>query len=114
MIRPIDANALIAEYDRIHVGPPGKARKLIEDAPTIEPERTGKWIPCSERFPEEGKDVLAAVYFEGVKGFKPCHYVDIASRIDNEWSSDSDEHKIARDKHHIIAWMPLPEPYVEG
>lgn len=58
--------------------------------------------------------MLAAVYFEGVKGFKPCHYVDIASRIDNEWSSDSDEHKIARDKHHIIAWMPLPEPYVEG
>ena len=34
--RLIDANALIAEYDRVHVGEPGKARKLIEDAPTID------------------------------------------------------------------------------
>lgn len=37
-MRLIDADALIAEYDRVHVGPPGGARKLIEDAPTIEPE----------------------------------------------------------------------------
>lgn len=34
--RLIDANALIAEYDLVHVGEPGKARKLIEDAPTVE------------------------------------------------------------------------------
>lgn len=44
-MRPIDADALIEEYDRVHVGPPGRARKLIEDAPTIETERkTGRWI----------------------------------------------------------------------
>lgn len=43
-MRLIDGDALIAEYDRVHIGEPGKARKLIEDAPTIEPERTGKWI----------------------------------------------------------------------
>lgn len=29
----IDRNALLAEYDRQHEGEPGKARKLIEDAP---------------------------------------------------------------------------------
>lgn len=34
--RLIDANALIDEYDRVHIGEPGKARKLIEDAPTVE------------------------------------------------------------------------------
>ena len=33
--RLIDADALIAEYDRVHIGEPGKARKLMEDAPTI-------------------------------------------------------------------------------
>lgn len=43
-MRLIDADALITEYDRVHIGEPGKARKLIEDAPTIEPERTGHWI----------------------------------------------------------------------
>ena len=34
--RLIDANALITEYDRVHVGEPGKARKLIADAPTVD------------------------------------------------------------------------------
>lgn len=34
--RLIDANALTAEYDRVHIGEPGKARKLMEDAPTID------------------------------------------------------------------------------
>ena len=44
-MRLIDADALIEEYDRVHVGPPGGARKLMEDAPTIEPERKkAKWI----------------------------------------------------------------------
>ena len=33
--RLIDANALIEEYDRVHIGEPGKARKLIADAPTV-------------------------------------------------------------------------------
>lgn len=43
-MRPIDADALLSEYDRVHEGPPGRARKLIEQAPTIEPERKkGHW-----------------------------------------------------------------------
>lgn len=32
----IDDDALIAEYDRVHVGAPGGARKLIEEATTID------------------------------------------------------------------------------
>ena len=32
----ISRNALIAEYDRVHIGEPGKARKLIADAPTVD------------------------------------------------------------------------------
>lgn len=35
-MRLIDADALLAEYDRKHEGEPGKARKLIEDAPTVD------------------------------------------------------------------------------
>lgn len=40
----IDRAALIAEYDRVHIGEPGGARKLIEEAPTIEERKTGKWL----------------------------------------------------------------------
>ena len=32
----ISRKALLAEYDRVHIGEPGKARKLIEDAPTVD------------------------------------------------------------------------------
>lgn len=34
----INREALLAEYDRVHVGPPGGARKLIEEAPEVKPK----------------------------------------------------------------------------
>ena len=47
--RLIDANALIAEYDRVHIGEPGKARKLIEDAPTVEAVEIVRCRDCKHR-----------------------------------------------------------------
>ena len=36
---------LLAEYDRQHKGPPGRARKIIEEVPAIVPDKkTGHWI----------------------------------------------------------------------
>lgn len=40
----ISRQALLAEYDRLHVGEPGRARKMIEDAPSAQPE------PISEEY----------------------------------------------------------------
>lgn len=42
----ISRRALLAEYDKNHVGPPGGARRLIESAPAVEatPVARGKWI----------------------------------------------------------------------
>lgn len=42
----ISRKALLAEYDRVHVGPPGGARKLIEEAPAADvvPVVHGWWI----------------------------------------------------------------------
>ena len=42
----ISRRALIAEYDRVHIGEPGGARKLIEDAPTVDAVEVvhGRWI----------------------------------------------------------------------
>lgn len=39
----ISRSWLLAEYDKRHKGPPGGARKLIEEAPSAQPKR-GKWI----------------------------------------------------------------------
>ena len=46
----ISRKALIAEYDRVHIGEPGKARKLMVDAPTVDAVEVvhGRW----ERFEE--------------------------------------------------------------
>lgn len=50
----IERNALLAEYDRAHKGPPGGARKLILDAPAadVAEVRHGEW----------GKEVWTRTY----------------------------------------------------
>ena len=84
-----------------------------EDIPSAEPGR--KWIPVTEALPKEDEEVLVTVHFDGYKdkftNLKPNNYVGIASHIDGEWSSYDDEYKVASNKHHVIAWMPLPEPW---
>ena len=70
-----------------------------------------KWIPISERLPEEDEEVLVTVRFDGYRDVKPCVYVEVANRIGDKWTSFTDEFKGARRNHHVIAWMPLPEPY---
>lgn len=41
----IDRNALIAEYDRVHVGEAGKARQLMVEAQEVDavPVKHGRW-----------------------------------------------------------------------
>lgn len=47
MTEYINKQALLAEYDCVHVGPPGGARKLIEEAPPadVAPVVHGRWEP---------------------------------------------------------------------
>ena len=64
-MRLIDADALLAEYDRQHEGEPGKARKLIEDAPTI-------YRPTSSQF----KRMAVQLGYEKVVHCRECkHHV---------------------------------------
>ena len=39
---------LLAEYDRVHIGEPGKARKLIEDAPTVDAVEVVRCKDCKQ------------------------------------------------------------------
>ena len=51
MGRLIEKEKLIAEYDRVHVGPPGGARKLMEEAeevPAIKLEWIGEYLAWLE------------------------------------------------------------------
>lgn len=52
-----------------------------------------RWIPCSERLPEENEHVLASLKNGEIEG---CAF----------W-------KESLFWQNVIAWMPLPEPYKE-
>lgn len=76
---------------------------IIQALPSAEPERkTGKWIPCSERLPED--DVEVFIYlFE-----RSAPY--IAWVEDCRWYTEDFE---VKKENYPTAWLPLPEPYRE-
>lgn len=88
-----------------------KLLMLIVRLPSAEPER--KWTPVTEALPEEDTEVLVTVRFDGTKNVKPSVYVETASQINGTWTSYSDEWKVSPNRHHVIAWIPLPEAWRE-
>ena len=79
----------------------------------VKKPKTGKWIPCSERLPEEdhwaggsGKqfsdNVLVSIYNSDDED----EWVDVSQLIDGEWIMGFPPRYCK-----IVAWMPLPEPY---
>ena len=75
--------------------------QIIDEQPTIEPEQ--RWIPCSERLPEDDIKVLVT---------DEDGYIYIAYYDYNEWSDDPKiEWWTGEFRIYPIAWMPLPEPW---
>lgn len=101
----ISRSALLDAYDKAHKGPPGGARKLIENAPAVE---FPCWISVDERLPDtipcnagtayseaiialtSGRKVAKAIY-DGTLFFGAFDY----------WGCEPTE--------RVTHWMPLPE-----
>lgn len=75
----------------------------------MEMPKTGGWIPCSERLPDESGDYLTTIQDGRV------HYVDKNwfAHIDDYYLEESEWRELC-DGEEVIAWMPLPVPYKEG
>ena len=74
----------------------------IMDLPSVEQEP--KWIPISERLPEDEQEILFSTKTGRVHSGK-YHDDDSA----NQWYSHRD--KCRAWNNVVSAWMPLPEPY---
>lgn len=70
-----------------------------------------RWIPCSERLPEE-RDWYLAVFREKDTGFQLIPRV-ADYRGENTWDIIDNNILVKeyRDILECVAWMPLPEPY---
>lgn len=97
-------------------------RKLKERIAELEKDR---WIPCSERLPDDGYDrfymctvenheedpPMFCQYEEGY-GFGFWNYIydeHTLGFVDSEFKTNEE---LGYEK--VVAWMPLPEPYKEG
>ena len=82
----------------------------IKKLPSIQPEQ--RWIPVSERLPENGRQVL--VYARSVH-FALAKYDEMREAdgtYKKQWVT-FDSWKPFYTIKNVIAWMPLPEPYEE-
>ena len=75
--------------------------KHLEQMPPAQPEQ--RWIPCSERLPRQGQEVICQCRADMIKVLKLDAYGD--------WYQDANHCYMGG---FVIAWMPLPEPYKEG
>ena len=103
----ISRKALLAEYDRVHVGPPGGARKLIEEAPAVQ-----RWIPVSERLPKPYMDVITLrldLLNEKYHAVGLEYIMLHGTENIPMWSKDH-----LTWKNNVTHWMPLPEPPKEN
>ena len=85
-------------------------------------QKAGRWIPCSERLPEE-RDWCLAVFEEVDTGFIGIPYIaeylmgnhTIATTEDgwiiHNCTDIENEYAEYYKKLRCVAWQPLPEPY---
>lgn len=110
-----------SEYDQERHCCPRWNRVIRQTLKDAQPERkTGEWIPCSERLPEEdfwsgrGRQFSEHVLVTIVnRGNDDERFTDIAQTVDGIWqlSHDVDGDCSLPNWCEVIAWMPLPEPY---
>ena len=87
----------------------------------IEFVKAPQWIPCSERLPEDDKDVLISYRYKEDEGDTNHIRIDITSYGRMYFGGrkiESIKHwrppfEYFESNYEVIAWMPLPKPYEE-
>jgi len=68
-----------------------------------------EWIPIGDRLPEVGADVLITVEHPQ----RGCGVGGVAIwREHGEWCWPGEGFGVERDGWRVVAWMPMPAPYI--
>ena len=70
------------------------------------------WIPVEERLPENSANSIYDMQLVTLKDGEVC--LGVYRNKDGEWWTRKQEGETHyKNKHEVIAWQPLPEPYKE-
>ena len=99
-MRLIDADALMRCIPAEEI----VSRMVVASAKTIEPDC--KWVPVTERLPEEKGEYLVT--------YHPCYWDMVRSETKVGIDTFRGKSSWAKKKHQrVIAWCEMPEPYKE-
>lgn len=104
----------------------------LDKVPSVTPKQPG-WIPCSERLPEDCADVFITYVHDFALTCPPeikkmfvgtdesgtlwevpfADYIAFYDQEEKKWFMPSEDPQPFPDEIKVVAWMPLPEPYIE-
>lgn len=89
-----------------------RVTRLSDEIERMKGEERQRWIPVAERLPEKNKSVLLCMKSRSSSG--TC--IQTGSIDNGFWFVQSYPgfQSLANCEFHVMAWMPLPEPYEEG